>query len=65
MANVVRRAIGPNDAGIPEDEVVDIILPLYVPKGIVLRCRQTGDFFGIDGSKLEARPSGSPTKSER
>ena len=55
MPNIVRRAIGPNDAGIPEDQVMDIIIPLRLPAGTVLRCCQTGDSFDSDGRKLEVQ----------
>jgi hypothetical protein len=52
MANIVRRAIGPNDAGIPEDEVRDIIIPLTHPPGVILYDPKTGDRYDHEGRKL-------------
>lgn len=55
MANIVRRAIGPSDAGIPEDTVVDVVIPLVHPPGLVLRDLKTGDTYDHTGRKLPKR----------
>lgn len=52
MANIVRRPVGPNDAGIPEDEVRDVIIPMVLPPGTVLIDPRTGDTFDNEGRKL-------------
>jgi hypothetical protein len=52
MANIVRRAIGPNDAGIPEDTIVDIVIPLTFPPGTILHDPKTGDRYDHEGRKL-------------
>jgi hypothetical protein len=52
MANIVRRPIGPNDAGIPEDTIVDVIIPLTFPPGITLRDLKTGEVYDHEGKKL-------------
>jgi hypothetical protein len=49
--NIVRRPIGRNDAGLPEDRVCDIVVPLILKPGAVLRCDRTGDMFDNVGKK--------------
>ena len=59
MANIVRRAVGPNDAGIPEHEIRDVIIPLRLPEGTVFHCHRTGELFDRDGRKLTPHSLGS------
>ena len=61
MANIVRRPIGPNDWGIPEDEIMDIIIPMVLPPGTVLIDPKTGDTFDHEGKKI-ARKSELPQR---
>ena len=52
MKTVV-RPIGPNDAGIPEGQLCEIVIPLRLPEGTILHDPKTGDRFDSDGKKLE------------
>lgn len=53
--HILRRPVGPNDFGAPEDQLMDITIPLRVPEGMVavFRDNQTGELFDSDGTTLE------------
>ena len=47
---------GPNDEGLPEDMLVEAIIPIGVPDGTILHDQKTGERFGKDGRSLGHRP---------
>lgn len=54
--HTVVRPIGRNDAGIPEDQVCEIVIPFLVPDGTIFHDPKTDEYFGSDGKKLELSP---------
>ena len=55
MPYYVRQSIGPNNLSMPEDEVIDLIIPLTSPQLNEFHLTETGERIDKDGRKLCVR----------
>lgn len=55
-ATIEVRPVGPSDAGIPEDTVMPVVVPLHLPAGKIFHDDRTGARFDSDG-RLSAAES--------
>jgi hypothetical protein len=58
MVQTVIRPIGPNTAGIPEDRICEIIIPLREPEKTTHFDPKTDEYPGSDDRKQETTNSG-------
>jgi len=50
--NIVKMPVGPNDFGAPEDQVMEIVIPITLPEKTRYQVISTGVVFDSNGTIL-------------